>query len=167
MTRALLRRADVLHSAEADRWRAAWTAFWTRVDRLDPAADAAFDRIMGAASDAELGAMADGTAEVLARATAVRDHWNAALDAEIGPDPDAEAWAAWDDTYHALPRQPDAVDLTVWPRSVPLPACVDRARLESSQAYYRARLAEAHTPAETIAAAGTLRVLAVIEALNE
>ena len=167
--RTLARRADALHAAEAERWREAWGAFWARVATLAPEADAELDRLTRAASDAELDAWADGSASIFEAVRTLGAEWERELDAEIGPDPDADAWAAWHEaTFHTLPRAPDArPDLAAWPWTVGPPPPLDAARLDAERAFLLARLAEAVTDAETMGAAHGLEFMATAEAIVE
>ena len=161
--RALARRAGLLHAAEAERWRDAWGAFWDDVRDAEPDAADALAELVRVATDAELDALADGTAPVLAEARAVAERWQAELDDALGPDPDAEAWAAWSDTPDALPRSPEPADLSLWPTTTPAPP-PDSERTQAVRAFLRSRLAAA-APAERLAAAHALEFLAVARVL--
>jgi hypothetical protein len=163
------RTADAFHAAEVERWREAWGAFWARVAALAPEADAALDRLTRAASDAELDAWADGSAPIFEAVRTLGAEWERALDAELGPDPCTNAWAAWHEgTFNALPRTPDApLDLAAWPWTVEPPPPLDAARLDAERAFLLARLAEAATDAETMGAAYGLEFMATAEAIVE
>ena len=101
----LPRRARTLHTAEVERWDAAWDGIWLAAFARLPANAAGWADAFGAA-----------TAEERAAVEAVLARWNE----EGGETESRAAWRAWWEEVGWL-WDLDAPDLARWPASLPAP----------------------------------------------
>lgn len=125
MTRILIRRADALHAAGVERWRAAWEAFWT-VEMETPPLDA-FREWEAERKRLETLSEAERTAAAEAHGAAFE-----AVAEELYPDAEKTPedrdrlalWATWWEREEAVTAtlchlDADSVDLSVWPTDYP------------------------------------------------